>query len=204
MTVQIRPAASDDLELICRLRLQRSSWLAARGSDQWSTAACGLSIGYFAHVVRRAVSAWETWIAEVDGRPAGTITINERADQELWTAAELGDSLIVHHLIVDLRYAGQGVGQQLLAHAAALVRAHGRHWVRLDAWTTNSDLHAYYLRAGFRLARIAEPGSQSPSCALFERHVNSWMRDEGDRGGREALFSTTPLTGFPITLPVSG
>ncbi|WP_328390933.1 GNAT family N-acetyltransferase [Nocardia sp. NBC_00416] len=200
MTVQIRPAACHDLDLICRLRLQRSSWLAARGSDQWSTAASGLSIDYFACAVRRAVSDWETWIAEVNGEPAGTITINDRADRELWTMAELADSLIVHYLIVDLRYAGHSVGQHLLAHAAALARAHGRHWVRLDAWTTNYELHAYYQRAGFRLARIADPDNRSPSCALFERHVDRWLVDDGGVGG----FPMTPLARYPIVLPALG
>lgn len=201
MTVQIRPAVHDDLTLICRLRLQRSAWLAARGSDQWSTAASGLSIDYFEQAVERAVSAWETWIAEVDGEAAGTITINDRADRQLWTGAELADALIVHYLIVDLRYAGHGVGEQLLAHAAALARAHGRHWVRLDAWTTNSALHAYYRRAGFRLARIADPDSPSPSCALFERHVDDWLLDSV-RGG--TAFPLMPLARYPLTLPVSG
>lgn len=202
MTVQIRPAALDDLELIRRLRLQRSSWLAARGSDQWSTEASGLSIDYFARAVRRAVAAWETWIAEVNGEPAGTITINDRADRELWTNAELADALIVHYLIVDLRFAGCGVGQRLLAHAAALARAHGRRWVRLDAWTANPDLHAYYRRAGFRLARVAAPQDPSPSCALFERHVDDWLL-EGGPIGTPAGFPMTQLARDPIVLPVS-
>src|SRR5687768_482748 len=131
MTVQIRPADLDDLDLIRRLRLQRSSWLAARGSDQWSPEASGLSIDYFARAVARSVAAWETWIAEVNGEPAGTITVNDRADRELWTGRELADALVVHYLIVDLRFAGSGVGLRLLAHAAALARVNGRSWVRL-------------------------------------------------------------------------
>lgn len=204
MTVQIRPAALDDLHLICRLRQQRASWLAARGSDQWSTEASGLSIDYFARVVGRALAAGETWIAEVHGEPAGTITVNDRADRELWTDTELADSLIVHYLIVDLRYCGHGIGGQLLAHAAALARTHGRHWVRLDAWTTNTDLHTYYRHAGFRLARVAGPDRPSPSCALFERHIDEWHTDDALIGARPAAFPMTPLTRSPIVEPVLG
>lgn len=203
MTVQIRPAHLDDLDLIRRLRLQRSSWLAARGSDQWSTEASGLSIDYFARAVSRSVAAWETWIAEVHGEPAGTITVNDRADRELWTGAELADALIVHYLIVDLRFAGSGVGRRLLAHAAALARAHDRNWVRLDAWTSNTDLHAYYRRAGFRLVRVADPNSPSPSCALFERHVDDWLL-EGPSLGIPTGLPLTRLARDPIVLPVSG
>lgn len=204
MTVQIRPAALDDLNLICRLRLQRASWLAARGSDQWSTEASGLSIDYFAQVVDRALTGGETWIAEVNGDPAGTITVNDRADKQLWTDIELADSLIVHYLIVDLRFAGQGVGRKLLTHAAALTRARGRHWVRLDAWTTNSDLHAYYRRAGFHLARIAGPDSRSPSCALFERHIDTWPADDTLVGAHSASVRMRPLARYPIVLPAFG
>lgn len=204
MTVQIRPAALDDLNLICRLRLQRASWLAARGSDQWSTEASGLSIDYFAQAVDRALTGEETWIAEVGGNPAGTITVNDRADKQLWTEIELADSLIVHYLIVDLRFAGQGVGRQLLTHAAALTWARGRHWVRLDAWTTNSDLHAYYRRAGFRLVRVAGPDSRSPSCALFERHIDSWSADDTLAGLQSASLRMRSLARYPIVLPAVG
>ncbi|WP_280461747.1 GNAT family N-acetyltransferase [Nocardia carnea] len=204
MTVQIRPAALDDLNLICRLRLQRASWLAARGSDQWSTEASGLSIDYFAQVVDRALTGGETWIAEVNGEPAGTITVNDRADKQLWSDTELADSLIVHYLIVDLRFAGQGVGRTLLTHAAALTRARGRHWVRLDAWTTNSGLHAYYRRAGFHLARIAGPDSRSPSCALFERHIDSWPADDTLVEAHSASLRMRPLARYPIVLPAFG
>ncbi|MGW0182652.1 GNAT family N-acetyltransferase [Nocardia sp. NPDC003345] len=204
MTVQIRPAALDDLDLICRLRLQRATWLAARGSDQWSTEASGLSIDYFSRVVGRALTAGETWVAEVDGEPAGTITVNDRADRELWSNAELADSLIVHYLIVDLRFAGHGVGRRLLAHAAALARAYERQWVRLDAWTSNTELHTYYRRAGFRFVRVADPDSPSPSCALFERHIKSWLLDDDLLDARPSAFPMTPLARYPIVLPVFG
>ena len=175
MTVRIRHATLADLGTICRLRLQRTAWLAARGSDQWTRQGRGLPIEIFAHVVGRAVHAGETWIAEESGEPAGTITVNDRADEGLWTPQETAESVIVHYMIVDLRFAGNGVGSHLLAHAAALARARGRTWVRLDAWTTNTDLHDYYRRAGFRLARVAGPEARGPSTALFERRAHSWL-----------------------------
>lgn len=204
MTVQIRPAVPDDLDLICRLRLQRSSWLAARGSDQWSTAASGLPIDYFARAVARAVAAGETWIAEVNSAPTGTITVNNCADKGLWTPTEIADSLIVHYLIVDLSWSGSGIGRRLLAHAAELARTHGRSWVRLDAWTTNTDLHIYYRRAGFRMVRVADPTSPSPSCALFERHVDSWVRDDHALGARSKALSMAPPSRYPNSLSAFG
>ncbi|WP_245718236.1 GNAT family N-acetyltransferase [Nocardia miyunensis] len=126
-------------------------------------------------MVGRAVHAGETWIAEDRGESVGTITVNDRADEGLWTPCETAEAVIVHYMIVDLRFAGNRIGSQMLAHAAALARARHRTWVRLDAWTTNTDLHDYYLRAGFRLARLAGPEASGPSTALFERRADSWL-----------------------------
>ncbi|MFI6870163.1 GNAT family N-acetyltransferase [Nocardia sp. NPDC050406] len=175
MTLRIRQARLDDLGTICRFRLQRTTWLAARGSDQWTRQGRGLPIEIFARSVAQAIGNGETWMAEVDGEPAGTITVNDRADEGLWSPGELADAVIVHFAIVDLRFAGQRVGQALLAHAGSVAREKHRGWVRLDAWTTNKDLHAYYGRAGFRLVRIAGPEATGPSRALFERPTASWV-----------------------------
>ncbi|MFC4124747.1 GNAT family N-acetyltransferase [Nocardia rhizosphaerae] len=171
----MRPATLGDLPLICRLRVQRTAWLTARGSDQWTVAGRGRPIEIFAGAVGRALDAGETWIAEVDGAAAGTITVNQRADRGLWTPWELAESLIVHFMIVDLHFAGLRIGHRMLEHAARLADQKHRDWVRLDAWTANRDLHDYYRRAGFTLARIADPLASGPSCALFERRTDSWF-----------------------------
>ncbi|WP_280276639.1 GNAT family N-acetyltransferase [Nocardia wallacei] len=175
MTIRIRQARPADLGTICRLRLQRTAWLAARGSDQWTREGRGLPIELFARAVERSLRAGETWIAEVDGEPAGTITVNDRADEGLWSPGELADAVVVHYMIVDLHFTGLRLGTALLAHAAAIARARHRTWVRLDAWTTNPGLHAYYHRAGFRLVRLAGPEASGPSGALFERRADSWL-----------------------------
>lgn len=178
MTVGIRPAVLGDLALICRLRVQRTAWLTARGSDQWTPAGRGRPIEIFAGAVGRGIDAGETWIAEVEGEPAGTITIDLRSDPGLWTPWELADAVIVHFMIVDLRFAGRRVGDRLLAHAACQAKRLGRTWVRLDAWTTNEGLHDYYRRAGFTLTRFAGPLATGPSCALFQRRAASWALEE--------------------------
>ncbi|WP_281916644.1 GNAT family N-acetyltransferase [Nocardia sputorum] len=188
MTIALRQATIGDLGMICRLRVQRTAWLTARGSDQWTVAGRGLPIEIFARGVGRSLDAGETWIAEVSGEPAGTITVNDRADAGLWSRWELEGAVIVHFMIVDLRFAGQRVGHHMLAHAGMLARSHRRAWVRLDAWTTNTGLHDYYRSAGFRLVRIAGPLALGPSRALFERRADSWD---------SALPVTVPAVGRP-------
>lgn len=175
MTPHLRPAHHSDIGTITRFRLQRTSWLAARGSDQWTRAGRGLPIETFVRSVARAVRNGETWMAEIDGEPAGTITVNDRADEGLWSPGEIAEAVIVHYMIVDLRFAGHRIGHALLEHAATLAAQSNRDWVRLDAWTTNGGLHDYYIRAGFRQARFAGPEATGPSGALFERPTASWL-----------------------------
>lgn len=193
MTVRLRPATLGDLPLICRLRVQRTSWLTARGSDQWTVAGRGRPIEIFAGAVGRALDRGETWIAEVDGESAGTITVNHRSDPGLWSAWELAESVIVHFMIVDLRFAGRRVGDHMLAHAAQLADCEHRPWVRLDAWTTNTGLHNYYRRAGFALARIAGPVASGPSTALFERQTCAWPPRLPPRFTAQRRFSAASI-----------
>ncbi|UGT60015.1 GNAT family N-acetyltransferase [Nocardia asteroides] len=173
-TLLIRRARRDELALLCLLRLRRTRWLVARGEDQWTAAGRGLEIAAFARAAGRAIERGHTWVAELGGEVAGTITVDRRADRDLWTPAELAEAVIAHFMIVDAAFAGHGIGHRLLAHAAALARGDGLDWVRLDAWTTNAGLHAYYRDAGFHLARIAGPPAHGPSRALFERRVDTW------------------------------
>ena len=65
--------------------------------------------------------------------------------------------------------AGRGVGAWLLDEAAREAARRGKRLLRLDAWTSNTRLHDYYRRQGFRLVRIA---GDRGSGALFERAVS--------------------------------
>ncbi|MFE3545537.1 GNAT family N-acetyltransferase [Nocardia sp. NPDC059177] len=195
----MRQATLGDLPLICRLRVQRTAWLTARGSDQWTVAGRGRPIEIFAGAVGRALDRGETWIAEVEGEPAGTITVNHRSDPDLWSSWELAESAVVHFMIVDLRFAGRQVGHHMLAHAADLAARQHRPWVRLDAWTTNQQLHEYYRRAGFALARIAGPLASGPSRALFERRTSSWVFEQ-----ESMAVGTCPPRGTALTAEAGG
>jgi len=168
--VRVRPAELGDVNEIVRLRREAAQWLASRGSDQWAGAGRGIDTEEFARRVRQSISAGETWIAEDDrGRVLGTIAIDRRTNPGLWTETELRDSLIIHRMIKDLQ-APDGVGGLLLDHADRVARNKGAKWLRLDAWTTNVDLHRYYRSQGFEHVRTVE-GHHTASAALFARPV---------------------------------
>ena len=49
-------------------------------------------------------------------------------------------------------------------------REYGAHWVRVDVWTSNTELHAYYRSLGFRFCDYS-PLPSYPSAALFQKAV---------------------------------
>ncbi|BDD73561.1 hypothetical protein GCM10023177_34510 [Streptomyces violaceoruber] len=90
---------------------------------------------------------------------AATITLTPVAEEGLWTADELREpSLFINKLTVARTHAGQDLGGRLLDWAGERGHRAGAKWLRLDAWTTNTDLQAYYLRQGFRHVRTVYQG----------------------------------------------
>jgi GNAT superfamily N-acetyltransferase len=165
VTITMRRAAgAKDIATVAKLWTDVAAWLAEQGTDQWQYPVKMYNI-------EASVAAGSCWLAEDDGTPVGSITVDTNADPGLWTSAELADAVFVHRMLVSRSHAGSGLGQILLQHAENIGRQLGRHWLRLDAWTSNTRLHAYYQRAGFRLVRIADP--DQISTALFERPISA-------------------------------
>lgn len=159
--------------MIVTWRRQTSDWLARRGYDQWNDD--GLSRAEFTDRVHTSVQAGETWLAIVGCIPAGTIAVDERTDDGLWTPSELRESVIVHRMIANPTHPNpRGVGVALLDVADEVARVRRKRWVRLDAWTSNHDLHRYYERQGFTHVRTA---GGRPSGALFQRKARHVRRD---------------------------
>jgi ribosomal protein S18 acetylase RimI-like enzyme len=100
--------------------------------------------------------------------PVATMTLGEAAPAPWLPADDPGSALYLGRFAVDRRFAGLGVGSWLIREAAEEAGRRGKRFVRLDAWTTNSRLHDYYRRQGFRLVRIVG----GLSGALFERDVS--------------------------------
>jgi len=149
------------------MRAEASEWLGRLGTDQWSrpfpdeeSQTARLLAG---------ILAGETWMVRDGGDTVATITVNDYANPLLWTDSERAEpSRYVHKMTVRRSQAGTGLGGQLLDWAGDRAAAEGAKWLRLDAWTTNTALHAYYLRQGFESVRIVVRPDY-PSGALFQR-----------------------------------
>lgn len=164
--MKIRPGVAADVPLITEWRTERAVWLSHKGHDQWGSA--GLANDSFADRVTSSVEAGETWMLEKAGEPIATIAIDQWSDADLWTDEELSDALFLHRLISPPSSPHRDVAGPLLSHALDLATEQQKPWLRLDAWTSNSGLHAFWVRQGFEYLRTVP---DRPSGALFRRAV---------------------------------
>ena len=138
--------------------------------------------------------------------PAGTITIDTEeplagGDQPVWPEHKRHEpALYVRRVVVSRNYAGHGLGAGLLDWAGDMAkRDYGVTLIRVDVWTTNRNLHAYYVRQRFTRREGRDPRELAnyPSQALFEREVNKSGSDykrlfvEMDRPNEQVQHSNT-------------
>ena len=69
------------------------------------------------------------------------------------------------------------------------IRRYGAHWVRVDVWTTDKALHAYYRGQGFEFCGVSEEIDHYPSAALFQKATDRI------KPTRQTLFQLVPPGG---------
>ncbi|MET9466602.1 GNAT family N-acetyltransferase [Streptomyces sp. NPDC006544] len=142
-------AEEADLPRLLKFRTDASAWLSELGTDQWAKP-------FPASHILASVRRGEVYLAKehLEKDAAATITLDRDADLSVWTPTEAAENaMYVHKLAVDRAYAGTGLGTQLLDWAGDEAARRGFRWLRLDAWTTNSRLQAYYMAHGFTHVR---------------------------------------------------
>lgn len=172
---QLRLATPGDLTRIIALIDEASAWIRrAKNTDQWQRPWPD-RVARDARV-RAGVVRGETWIAWDDHTPMGTITIAAQANPVVWSNLSphcdlTEDAVYAHRLILARKYAGLGLGAELIDWAGLYgQRVFGARWLRVDVWRSNYELHEYYRDRGFlQCGSCADPGY--PSGALFQKPV---------------------------------
>jgi GNAT superfamily N-acetyltransferase len=122
----------------------------------------------------------KTWIVWDGDIAAATVTLTTKRNTAVWSkpacTADLAErAVFIHRLITSRKYAGQGLGAELIDWAGLRGgREYGAKWIRIDVWTTNTGLHDYYMNKGFRPCGTCAD-SEYPSGALFEKRVAESM-----------------------------
>ncbi|MFF8861716.1 GNAT family N-acetyltransferase [Streptomyces sp. NPDC015139] len=141
-----------DLAPLLAFREVAATWLSRVGTDQWQRP-------YPADKLLATIDAGVVFMVREGNATAATITLTPEAEEGLWTEDELREpSLFINKLTVAGTHAGQNVGGRLLDWASDRAFRTGATWLRLDAWTTNTALQAYYLRHGFEHVRTVRQG----------------------------------------------
>ncbi|MFG1608344.1 GNAT family N-acetyltransferase [Actinoplanes sp. NPDC049265] len=165
MTLVIRAARESDRDIVAGLWNGASAWLRQLGQDQWQ---------YPVKLdgIEAAIEAGTCWLIEQPPYvTVATVTLDRFADPRLWLPEDKPeDGRYVHRLVVSRDAGIRHLGSAVLDWASMRTEAAGARWLRLDAWTSNTQLHKYYLEHGFHLVRTVQaPGI--PSGVLFERRA---------------------------------
>lgn len=161
----IRQATADEIDTVMDLLKQRIDWLRSRGMDQWST------WRKWDTKIPASVEDGNVWLLVDGDDPIGTITLEYAADLDFWTEEEAAEpAAYLSKLAIRLDHAGGELGALLLDWASEYAHRRGYLYLRLDAWKTNEQLHAYYANRGWTYLRTADVPHRN-SGALFQRQA---------------------------------
>lgn len=168
--IVLHRATVAELTVVIRLIEEAAGWLADKGTDQWArpwpdrTGRDGRLL--------ESLSQGKTWIGRDSAMPVATITADPDPDPYWPDHLRREPAVYVHRLVVARRYKGARLGGALLDWAGRTARRdHGARWIRVSAWTSNADLHAYYESQGFEPCGFhADDGY--PSRARFQKSTN--------------------------------
>ncbi|MEF9884586.1 GNAT family N-acetyltransferase [Streptomyces sp. P9-A4] len=146
--MKIRKGGAEDLPAILAILDSAVVWLNGEGiTAQWGTESFS-GRPKAVEQVERTMSEGDPWIVEIDGVPAGTMTLTPHPGQYIEPAGE--PEVYVRLLATDGRFHGRRVGAALLEHAEAETRRQGVSLLRVDCFAgSEGRLIAYYERQGF-------------------------------------------------------
>jgi GNAT superfamily N-acetyltransferase len=177
-SLQIAQANAQHLDTVLGLINDARSRLWTKDTDQWEkpwpTAAARDAR------VLKGLQNGKTWIVWDGVVAAATVTIATAHNPAVWSkptcTCDLAQRAVyVHRLITARKYAGWGLGAELIDWAGLRGRRKNRaRWIRIDVWSTNMGLHDYYVSKGFkRCGHCAD--LDYPSGALFQKPVAEIM-----------------------------
>ena len=175
----LRLGMPGDLDAVSGLVRNAAEWLrASKNTDQWAKP--WPDRARQRERMRNDLLKGKTWLVWDGETAVATITVDTEEpldlnEQPVWPEHEPSASAVRAANRRSRSYADRGLGAALLDWAADVAkRDHGAALIRIDVWTTNLQLHAYYEGQRFTRLRGRDHGELAgyPSQALFEREVD--------------------------------
>lgn len=176
---QIRPAEMGDMDSIIGLIDEAASWLGReKNTDQWRRPWPDREARD--RRIRRGIKSGRTWIVEDRSGPGGprgtlvgTVSCGLGGNKKLWNRRERDESAVyISRLIISRKYAHRGIGASLINWAGLRgLQGWKAQWIRVDVWTSNLELQAYYKAQSFSHVRTCDFDNpwEYPSAALFQK-----------------------------------
>jgi Acetyltransferase (GNAT) family len=164
----LRRAGVQDMPRIVAMLEEAARWLRnSKKTDQWA-APWPNRAGRDSRILA-SLREGKTWICWDRDTPAATVTADPAHDPYWAVGPDADPAIYVHRLVVRRGYAGNHLGSGLLDWAGRAGRlSHGARWIRVSAWTTNLELHRYYVGQGFTACGF-HPDDGYPSAARFQK-----------------------------------
>lgn len=141
MELEVRPAGSEDVDIVVEILSEAARWVIEKGFPQWPDP-------FPPGVVEEALARGELFVALAAGEIVGTLTL-QWEDPRFW-GRQPPVACYVHRLAVRRDRAGRGIGERLLEWADRETASRGRAYLRLDCVAANRGMSAYYEALGFR------------------------------------------------------
>jgi len=169
-------ATSEHRKAILGLIDEAREWLPSKGTNQWHRPWPDRKRRDAR--VDRALQLGATWIVWeiLCGRAilAATVTVTGKPNPAVWSPLDFNlaeRTVYAHRLITARRYAGWGLGAELLDWAGRRGRRkYGAQCIRIDVWTGNEALHGYYMKHGFERRGTCHDDNY-PSGVLLEKPI---------------------------------
>ncbi|MFB7027598.1 MULTISPECIES: GNAT family N-acetyltransferase [unclassified Streptomyces] len=146
--MKIRKGGPEDMPAVLAILDSAVVWLNDKGiTAQWGTDPFTARPAAVRQV-EETVAEGDLWIAEIDGTPAGTMTLTPHPGKHVPHAEE--PETYIRLLATDKNFHNQDVGAALLQHAATETRRKNVSLLRVDCFAgSEGRLIAYYEKQGF-------------------------------------------------------
>ena len=146
LDVSFRRGSEADSGVVLALFDEAIRWLVARGqTGQWGSAPASSRPALRERVARMS-GGGGLHLAERGSGSVGALVVGPAPS---YVPAADGDELYVELLLTSRRYAGLGLGRQLLELAVDLARDERAELLRVDCWAGAPRLIAWYEEQGF-------------------------------------------------------
>lgn len=89
----------------------------------------------------------------------------QTSDKIVWREMDKNDAIYLHGVLVDSKYKGQKVFQNVMDLLVSYTQKQNRRFIRLDTWANNPSLINYYKKFGFDVVEEFQT-PQSPKVPL--------------------------------------